>query len=78
MKLKKYRNSKITLIHQSEILSSILKTTWDPGKNRDVREILRNLIGCLEVLELEKSDRLRDYGKSNNRNLCPNSLSFKS
>ena len=36
-----------------------LKSTWDlvyPGQNCDVREILRNLIGCWEDWELEKTD----------------------
>ena len=34
-----------------------LKSAWDlvyPGKNRDVREILRNLIGCLEDWKVSK------------------------
>ena len=37
-----------------------LKSAWNliyPGKNRDVREILVNLIGCLEDQELEKTSR---------------------
>ena len=43
--------------HQSGVSSTIFK--WRlrdlvyPGKNYGVREILRNLIGCLEVWELE-------------------------
>ena len=38
-----------------------LKKVWDlvhPGKNRDVRKILRNLIGCLEDWELEKTGQI--------------------
>ena len=38
------------------------KNVWDlayPGQNRDVIEILNNLIGCLEDWELEKTDFLR-------------------
>ena len=31
-----------------------------PGQNRDVREILRNLIGCLEDWKLEKIDFSRE------------------
>ena len=36
---------------------------WDlvyPGQNRDVREILRNLIGCLEDWNLENIDFSRE------------------
>ena len=35
-----------------------LKSAWNlgyPGENHDVREMLRNLIGCLEDWELEKT-----------------------
>ena len=38
---------------------SSLKSTWDliyPEQNRDVREILRYLTGCLEDWKLEKTD----------------------
>ena len=41
------------------VSSAILESAWDlvhPGQNRDVREILRNLIGCLEYWELENTD----------------------
>ena len=39
-----------------------LKGAWDlvyPGRNCDVREILGNLIGCLEDYELKKTDKSR-------------------
>ena len=29
----------------------------NPGQNRDIREILRNLIGCLEDWELKKTEK---------------------
>ena len=37
-----------------------LKSAWDlvyTGPNHDVREISRNLIGCLEYRELDKTDK---------------------
>ena len=34
-----------------------------PGQNRDVREILRNLIGCLGEWKLEKTDFSRNIGQ---------------
>ena len=40
-----------------------LKSTWDlvyPGQNRDVREILSNVIDCLDDWELEKTDSLAE------------------
>ena len=45
-------------IYQSGVSSTIFKkSAWDldfPGENRDVRGILRNLIGCLEQLGTRK------------------------
>ena len=47
------------IIQQSRVLSILpyLKSAWDlvyPEQNRDVREILRNLIGCLEDMGTRK------------------------
>ena len=54
------------LMHQSEVVSlPSLETNRDlvyPGRNRDVREILRNLIGCLEDW------KLKDYQITENQN----------
>ena len=49
-----------------EIFLSSLKSAWDliyPGQNRDVREILSNLIGLLEDWKLEKT--ATNYEKQN-------------
>ena len=43
-----------------------LKSAWDlvyPGQNHGVREILRNVIGCLKDLQLEKTDFSRGKSK---------------
>ena len=51
-----------------EIFLSSLKSAWDliyPGQNRDVREILSNLIGLLEDWKLEKT--ATNYEKSKPR-----------
>ena len=44
---------KVGVIHQSKVSFTILDK--NPGQNRAVREILRNLIGCLEDCKLEKT-----------------------
>ena len=52
-------NVRTSPIHQSGFRLPSWKSACDlvyPGQNRDVREILRNLIGCLEDWKLEKTD----------------------
>ena len=54
--------SKCFQIHHSRILSAIFKRTHRfkvVYLNRDGREIFKNLIGCLEDWELEKTDKYR-------------------
>ena len=49
-------------MHQFWIFSTILKSPWDlfySEQNCDVREVFRNLIGCLEGWELENTDKSR-------------------
>ena len=49
---------KVGVIHQSKVSFTILDK--NPGQNRAVREILRNLIGCLDYWEGEKTDFSRE------------------
>ena len=67
------RNQKITYAKNQIIYTNpgfrlpSLKSTWNlvyPGENCDDRTILRNLIGCLENSELEKTV---SHGKSKPR-----------
>ena len=54
--------SDLKIRHQTKVSSTIFKNNYvlaNPGQNRDVRKILINLIGCLEDLELEKTDFYR-------------------
>ena len=50
-------------------LSTIFKSAWDSiylEQNLDVRENLRNLIGCLENWELEKVDFTENQNTNQN------------